>query len=267
MSGRRCLRVIDVDVLLEWSDDALAQLAQVLFRDLPPGSRADIRLRLDDYVGDGTDGLPHIFARSERDLTERLLQHLGPRYWLLHASVFARSGAALLALGGHDAGKTSIACAMAMSGWALLSDDIAPVRPSDQTVAPFLRDVILHAGTESCFPNRLPGSPPCKTFDGYRHVAPADLAESSDDVKPTPVRGVLLPARSVATPPRIEAVGPAHVAATMLQQCFDLENIGGQQAAACAAQLSTLPAATVQFDDVTQVVPHVERWFESHVEA
>ena len=70
------------------------------------------------------------------EITEAVLECLRQRYLPLHAAAVARHGAGLLVIGAHDAGKTSLACALACSGATLLSDDMAPVRPSDLTVFP-----------------------------------------------------------------------------------------------------------------------------------
>ena len=88
------------------------------------------------------------------EITEAALERLP-----LHAAAVVRHGAGLV-IGAHDAGKTSLACALARSGATLLSDDIAPLRPSDLTVFPFPRDLILLEGTR----RTLGGLPPSPGF-------------------------------------------------------------------------------------------------------
>ncbi|MFP6591160.1 MAG: hypothetical protein VCE12_11635, partial [Candidatus Latescibacterota bacterium] len=56
-------------------------------------------------------------------------------------------------------------------------------------------------------------------------------------------------------------VGPAESARCLLEQCFDLEGVGGVQAIDCAARLARLPAARVSFDDAADAVEPVWRWF------
>ena len=120
-----------------------------------------------------------------------------------------RHGAGLV-IGAHDAGKTSLACALARSGATLLSDDIAPVRPSDLTVFPFPRDLILHEGTRRTL-DGLPPSPGFKCFGGYRYLPPTTV--STGLPRAVPVCGLLFPRRAEGVRVvLLSKVGPAESA-------------------------------------------------------
>ena len=200
--------------------------------------------------------LSELFQDAEMEITEAALERLRQRYLPLHAAAVARHGAGLLVIGAHDAGKTSLACALARSGATLLSDDMAPVRPSDLTVFPFPRDLILHEGTRRTL-GGLPPSPGFKCFGGYRYLPPTTV--STGLPRAVPVCGLLFPRRAEGVRVVLSSkVGPAESARCLLEQGFDLEGVGGVQAIDCAARLARLPAARVSFDDA---VEPVWRWF------
>ena len=137
--------------------------------------------------------LSELFQDAEMEITEAALERLRQRYLPLHAAAVARHGAGLLVIGAHDAGKTSLACALARSGATLLSDDIAPLRPSDLTVFPFPRDLILLEGTRRTL-GGLPPSPGFKCFGGYRYLPPTTV--STGLPRAVPVCGLLFPRRA-----------------------------------------------------------------------
>ena len=87
---------------------------------------------------------------------------------LIHAAAVVRDGDALLLVGASGAGKTSLTLALLDAGWALGSDDVAPLDPSTGLVQPFpkplgVRDprlwrAVRHQGWTPPWPER-PGSP------------------------------------------------------------------------------------------------------------
>jgi len=93
-------------------------------------------------VGSRAELLPWL----EAEVVHWLLRRLA-RYVQLHAAVVERSGRALLVVGGPDAGKTSLACAMALAGWGVMSDEVALVEPRGTVVAAFPRALFVKSGT------------------------------------------------------------------------------------------------------------------------
>jgi hypothetical protein len=76
------------------------------------------------------------FMRSRPDLL-----------WL-HAGVVAKSGRALLLAGTSGQGKSTLTTSLSDKGWRFLSDDVAPIKMSDDVVLPFLQTPVrrLHPG-------------------------------------------------------------------------------------------------------------------------
>ncbi len=168
-ASRRQLRLVDID--LSWSDAGLRIVGENLTSTHPLANLEGYVFNLlrtpagyvVDVAGQSSPArhtLSELFQDAEMEITEAALERLRQRYLPLHAAAVARHGAGLLVIGAHDAGKTSLACALARSGATLLSDDIAPLRPSDLTVFPFPRDLILLEGTR----RTLGGLPPSPGF-------------------------------------------------------------------------------------------------------
>jgi HprK-related kinase A len=64
-------------------------------------------------------------------------------YLKLHAAVIARNGQAIVMPGIPGAGKSTLCAAMGLSGWRILSDEHALIRPGTAQVAPLCRPVSL----------------------------------------------------------------------------------------------------------------------------
>jgi hypothetical protein len=273
--SRRQLRLLGVDIDLSWSDPVLRVVGEDLYADADVGAVGGTGLHLRrsangyvlDVEGDSAPErgtLGELFQDAEMEITEVILDHLRHRYLPLHAAAVGRRDRGLLAIGAHDAGKTSLACSLARSGFALLSDEIAPVRPADLTVFPFPRDLILHDGTCRNLTG-LPPSPEFKCFPGYRYLPPTAVSAGPSPTA-VPVGALLFPQRGEGLPVELSTIGPAASAQILLEQSFDLAGVGGAQAIDCAARLAQLPAARITFADAADAVGPVWRWWEEATE-
>jgi len=273
--GHRQLRLVDVDIDLSWNYPDPQAVGASIFGDAPAGDTDGISLNLRrtnagyTLVGAGYGAtqrrtLGELFQDAEMAITEAALDSLRHRYLTVHAAVVAHNGAGLLLIGGHDACKTSLGCALARTGALLLSDEVGPVCPADLFVQPFPRDLILHAGTSPSL-GGLPPAPGFKCFHGYRYLPPS--AVNGATCTSVPVRGLLFPARAAVALPGLSHQSQAQSARVLLQQCFDLEGVGGETATDCASRLAQLPAANISFSNAADALELVWRWWESEVES
>ncbi|MDA0334413.1 MAG: hypothetical protein O2782_04535 [bacterium] len=274
-TGHRRFRLVDVDIELFWDAD-LQAVGENLFADAPMGNPGGhclvLRRTADGYLVDSagvagpacrTPG--EVFQDAEMTITEVALDSLRHRYLPVHGAAVAHQGVALLIIGAHDAGKTSLGCALACSGASLLSDEVAPVDPVDLIVSPFPRDLILHEGTCRSL-GRLPPSPGFKCFDGYRYLPPSAVGTGPPPAA-VPVGGLLFPVRESGAQPVLRPQNPARSAQVLLQQFFDLEGLGGERAIDCVSRLVQLPAAAVAFSSAMDVVELVWRWRQEQVDS
>lgn len=65
------------------------------------------------------------------------------QYLMIHAAVVERGGRAVILPAGSGAGKSTLCAGLVLSGWRLLSDELALVRPEDGLLVPLPRPVSL----------------------------------------------------------------------------------------------------------------------------
>ncbi|MFH1730704.1 MAG: hypothetical protein ABIF82_03505 [Planctomycetota bacterium] len=82
----------------------------------------------------------------ESEIVNWLLKKL-QRFVQLHAAAIERRGRAVLIAGPPDSGKTSLACALGLLGWGVMSDEVALIEPRAPAVLSFPRAMLVKAGT------------------------------------------------------------------------------------------------------------------------
>ncbi len=105
------------------------------------------------------------------------------QYFMLHAAVVERDGRAAVLTGRAGSGKSTLVAALVHRGWRLLSDEVAPVRPSDGRILPVPRAIGLKEAS----------------IEAIRRFAPqATLGRSWPGTVKGTVAHMLPPAESVA---------------------------------------------------------------------
>lgn len=107
------------------------------------------------------DLLNDFFQMVEWQLTEAFIRGLSA-FYQLHAAVAVYRGSALILSGPSEVGKTSLLVGLTAAGRPGLTDEIALFAAEDLRVHPFLRDLIIHRGTQQLFPETVADLPPRK---------------------------------------------------------------------------------------------------------
>lgn len=103
-------------------------------------------------VGRGRKLLWHAASEAElipwleSEIVNWLLKKL-QRFVQLHAAAIEQGGSAVLIAGPPDSGKTSLACALGLLGWGVMSDEVALIEPRSNKVLSFPRAMLVKAGT------------------------------------------------------------------------------------------------------------------------
>jgi HprK-related kinase A len=138
----------------------------------------------------------HAFAMLEWGLNWSVASH-AHHFLMLHAAVLERHGQAVLLPGDPGAGKSTLTAALMLSGWRLLSDEIALVDRDDGRLVGLARPVSLKNASidviRGAFPHALVGPPALDTHKGtvaHLRPTPDSVARSLEKVSP---RWVIFP--------------------------------------------------------------------------
>lgn len=256
--------IADCVAAVEGGDPLLREVAEELFRGARVGEgTATVTLSLersDDGFVLATGGaercrtadLSVLFQEAEAILTASVMAALD-RYYQVHAGVVARSGRAWLLAGPPESGKTSLTVALGLLGAAILTDEVALVEPASLRVAAFRRDLMVRSGTWGLFPElaALARFPPFKTTLDSRYVSPHLLG--SQDLAGRPALELLVFPRRVAQGrATVRPVGQAEAARRLLEQSFNLEQLGAVGIELVARLVEQCPAREVVFADARQ---------------
>ena len=110
------------------------------------GPRRWFRPQVNFWLDGHTPFMPlpadHAFALLEWGMNWCIAGH-AHHYLLLHAAVLERHGRTVILPGDPGAGKSTLTAALALSGWRLLSDELAIVDRDDGLIVPLARPVSL----------------------------------------------------------------------------------------------------------------------------
>lgn len=215
-------------LLTEVSPDARLEIAGAGSALLAARLEGEAGLELRRPLPPGADPLPE----AHRLLLEATLgRERG--HCVLHAGAVASGGRALLVLGASWAGKTTLVEALLQRGFALLSDDYAPLRAPDLRVVPFPRAL----GRRVSVP--APQAPPLLAREW---TDPHDLAPLVTE--PVPVGAVVVLEEASPTAPPA-ALRPLAATETLVHLLAALRNPDSapDAVARLAALAASVPAA------------------------
>lgn len=173
-------------------------------------------------------------------------QYRRPDLLFLHAAAVHRGGRALLLLAESGGGKSTATWAAVHSGFALMSDELAPVRAGDATVLAHPRAVCLK--THPPGPWAVPDGT-LRTAGGF-HVPPELLPLPPVD-DPTPAAAlVFVSHRRDGGEPVLSAVAPAEAAARLYAHSLNPLAHGGDGLDAVEALARRVPAFTLVSADL-----------------
>lgn len=114
--------------------------------DCVPGPRRWVRPQVNFWLDGNMPFKPlrqdHAFALLEWGMNWCIVGHCH-HYLLLHAAVLERNGRCVILPGDPGAGKSTLTAALTLSGWRLLSDELAIVDRHDGLIVPLARPVGL----------------------------------------------------------------------------------------------------------------------------
>jgi hypothetical protein len=230
------------------------------FMSARPGSRTvgEVEVgRKDGYYlgrwrGDGyrTHATSRIARWVQYRVIECFIEARDDLIWLHGAAAETRGGAVILP-GRRGVGKSSLVTELWAGGWTFLTDDILPLEPSTFRALPFPQLPAIRIDPGKDLPDaRVPRLP-------KREVAIAERVAS----EPLPVAAIVLPHARRGAPATLSPCGPAEVALSLLEGCWNFDRHGQ---ASALEQLATLceamPAQRLVFGDPAAAAELVRDW-------
>lgn len=175
-------------------------------------------------------------------------QHRRTDLLFVHAAALGRHGRAVLLVAESGGGKSTTSWAALHHGFALLSDELAPVDPESLEVHPHTRAVCLK--TPPPDPYVLPAGT-LQTSGGY-YVAPRYLPSSPSTV-PLPLSAlVFVSYRPDAPRPLIRPISPAEGAVRLYAHCLNPLAHQGDGLDAAIALSDRVPSFVLHSGDLRQ---------------
>lgn len=212
-----------IELVLTGDIDVSALAA--VFADLSSTETPSFTLRI-QQVGNLifiSDDQGKVCARSQSEwipevkaqLTAKILETVTAGF-LMHAALVSRNNAGLLLCGAPGAGKTTLSALLSLAGFRYHADDIVQFSDAGQAVgAPFAP--ALKEGAWPIMSQMTEALPTYLRSDG-QSVRYLRLAAVAHD--PVQVRSILLLARQISIPARIEPVEPLEVLTAILGSAF-----------------------------------------------
>lgn len=267
--SRLPLRVgrLAVELAVSAGDPVEAELAAVFGRFAEAGGRAgatvEVRRFADGYLL-GLEDVARGFFAGDRIvpevkalLTERLASSGA---LLLHGALLGRAGRGLMITGVPGAGKTTLAVALAASGFGYGSDDIVEVAANGRLAGvPF--SPAVKAGAWDLLAAYAPGlarRPVHRRADGLAvRYLPAEWFAAGTALE---LGWALTLDRRLGAAATLERLEPLAMLAEVLGGAFAGDRACGAQVEALAAQLSAADCRRLVYDDLDLAVAAIRTW-------
>jgi HprK-related kinase A len=181
---------------------------------------------------------------------------------ILHAAVVERDGRSLLLLGDSGAGKSTLCAALALSGWRLLSDEMALVGLEDGSIYPIVRPVSLKnesIGVIQGFSPEATIGPVCQT-DRKGAVAqmrpPADSVRRMDE--PAQPHWIVFVSYSAGASLSMEELTRARSFMEVGRSAFNYHKLGKLGFRLLDRVLDQCACRRIQYGDLREAVAHFD---------
>jgi HprK-related kinase A len=182
------------------------------------------------------------------------------QYLMVHSAVLAQGKHAVLLPAPPGSGKSTLCASLMLSGWRLLSDELALLEPESGMLVPFVRPVSLKNASISLIAGRFPQAiltrPVVDTVKGtVAHLRPSSESVALRKVKAQP-RLLVFPEFTRGLGGRLEVLPLGHAEATveLARNVFNLAALGATGFEAMASAVERCTCFRLRFESLDEAV-------------
>jgi HprK-related kinase A len=182
------------------------------------------------------------------------------QYLIFHSAVLARGDCAVLLPAPPGSGKSTLCATLMLSGWRLLSDELALLEPASGMLVPFVRPVSLKNASIPLITQRFPQAtltlPVVDTIKGtVAHLRPSTQSVALGRQKAEP-RLLVFPEFTRGMGDRLEVLPLGHAEATveLARNAFNLAALGATGFEAMASAVERCSCFKLRFESLDSAV-------------
>ena len=223
-----------------------------------------VHFRMDGYAPFYSLPAPQAFAMLEWGMNWCIASN-SHQYLLLHAAVLAKGDAAVLMPAAPGSGKSTLCASLALSGWRLLSDELAMIDPATLDVLGLARPINLKNASIEIIQRRYPdavlNTPIPDTKKGtVAHVRPP-LAAAEAHRQPARIRWILTPRYDEHTVCAPTGLAPRDAMASLIDNAFNYDVLGEAGFRAASRIVAESHAFTLRYSDLDAA----HAWIAEHL--
>lgn len=180
------------------------------------------------------------------------------QYLIMHSAVLEREGGALLLPAPSGSGKSTLCAALALSGWRLLSDELALVSPRDGWIQPNPRPVSLKNESIDVIQRFAPqvrfGSKVAETVKGVvaHFAAPIEAVEAAS--RRAVPRWIVLPRYVPDSPALLRPLDRAQAFIALIENAFNYDVFGAEGFDLVASIVDRTDAYTFEYSRIEEAL-------------
>lgn len=184
------------------------------------------------------------------------------QFFIVHAAVVERDGAAILLCGPPGSGKSTLCAALVARGWRLLSDEVALVCPDTLKISATARPISLKNESieviERFAPSAVFGPRALETHKGIvAHVAPPEHSVQHIDADARPC-WILFPSYAADAATRLAPIPKARAFLRAASDAFNYQILGAQAFRTLAAMIDRCGCFELAYADLTVALQVIE---------
>jgi len=181
---------------------------------------------------------------------------------VVHAAVLERNGGVLVLPGDPGSGKSTLCAELCLSGWRLLSDELAIISLADGSVRPVPRPISLKDASIRLIQSHFPDAAMTRPIGDTRKGDIAYIRPPLEAVKSwadeAPVRYVIFPRFSAAASLQSSPLTKARTLSRLLDNTFNVGSLGASGFASLAQTMSNASGYELEYGDVSEVADWID---------